>query len=82
MKKVIRYMTDNAILHLTKTEARDHAEKRYGLLVSKLAHKLLTFTKYTSMMDYIDQGDFAELAAELAILKQDIILEEEDDFQW
>lgn len=82
MKKVIRYQTDDGRLHITQAEAIDHADKRYGLVLSKLAQKLLTFDKYSPMMEYIDQGDFAELAAELAILKQDIILEEEDDFQW
>ena len=54
MKKIIVYETSDNVLHKSLSEAVNHADKRYGAQLSKMAHELVAIEKYTQMMDKLD----------------------------
>jgi hypothetical protein len=62
MQRVIRYQTMDGVLHVNHTEAKRHAEKRYGDLLTRLAHRMRDM-KYSECGDFIDSNlyDFRRL---------------------
>lgn len=70
MRTVERVQTIDGQLHETLEAATRHAEKVYGLALSKLAGEMLKIEKYIGMQEFID-GSLDEFVR-LAALKNDI----------
>lgn len=77
MRRVICYRTSDGVLHESELAARHHADKRYGDLLTSLAHRALRADKYMSMIGFLEQRQ-DELCA-LRDLKRDKIVEKDDE---
>ena len=77
MKQVSRWETSDGKLHETYLEAKHHAENRYGLQLSAMAHELLRVEKYAEMLDKLD--GFKGAMRLLLDLNEDLKIEEEDE---
>lgn len=77
MKKVVRFETSDGKLHETRVSAISHADKRYGDLLTSLAHKLVRIEKYNAMGIFI--ADNIDQFVELATLRKDYELEPDDE---
>lgn len=64
MKYVKRIETRDGLLHKTEEDAERHADKVYGLALSKLAHEIVNIEKYSLLLDYLDRNlpKFLELS--------------------
>ena len=76
MKYVTRIQTLDGTLFEDKHMARNHAERRYGDALCKLARGLLEL-KYTQTTEYLDEN--LDAFVELHQLKTDIPLESSND---
>ena len=54
MKRVSKWETSDGLLHDSFYEAKSHAENRYDLQLSKMAHELVVVEKYTEMLDKLN----------------------------
>ena len=77
MKKLAVYQTSDGVTHKNEYAAMHHAEVRYGKALTALAHRLAVIDKYKATAEFIDQN--LNQFAELIKLKNDSILEEDED---
>lgn len=70
MKRITAWQTCDGILWPNKRAAASHADKRYGVLLSKLAHDGARVEKYMDMIEWLESraADFEQLA----LLKADM----------
>ena len=77
MDKITAFQTSDGIIHPTYFAAKEHANRRYGDLLTQNTHLALKHTKYVEMMDFIDTH--IESFYKLKLLKDDIKLTKEVD---
>lgn len=73
MKRIIKFETADGVLHTTESDARRHAEKRYGEQLSHMAHQIVSLEKYTKIQEFIDER--LEVFETLKRMKDDANLE-------
>jgi hypothetical protein len=78
MRTVTKIETADGALHDSIAAATRHAENRYRLALSALAHRLVRLDSYSTMLDHLDKPDTAAAFAELAALKADCAEPEND----
>ena len=54
MRQVTRFQTSDGEEHKSLKDAQNHAQKRYGDLLTKLAHQAVRIEKYSEMCEFID----------------------------
>lgn len=77
MKTFTGYETNDGVIHRSYKDAKSHAEKRYGLQLSKMAHELVQIDKYSVMLDKLD--GYKGSMRRLLDLAEDLIVEKEED---
>jgi hypothetical protein len=72
MERVVRFVTNDGVLHPHFLAAERHAEERYGKAVTALAHSIVRVEKYKDATDWVEKH-IAEFVA-LKVLADDRIL--------
>lgn len=75
MRSLIVYQTSDGQQFEHREDADRHADRRYGELVTKLAHELVQIDKYSRMALFIDEN--LDRFVALKALKDDMQLEDE-----
>ena len=79
MKIIQCYQTLDGTIHTSHEAAISHADKKYGELVTSLAHKVASIQKYAGAIDWIDSEEFADAVQKLAQLKGDLKIQKDSD---
>lgn len=79
MKKIICYQTADGSIHTSKKAASAHAEDRFGLKLTSLAHRVVQQTKYLALLAFL--VDHLPEFIELVALKKDCEIENPNEYE-
>ena len=77
MKKITAWETSDGAIHIDFARAQSHADRRYGDLLTALAHGAVKVSKYVEMLDWLESN--AEKFEELNALRRDALLESDQE---
>lgn len=79
MKKIVVYQTRDGMQHSTVAKAAAYADKQYGDQLTHIARQLTELPKYKDAVEWLDDAGNAEQLKKLFALRDDMVLEQDDE---